>query len=217
MISKIEYETMMRLIYNNEIDELKDYLNSRVNGKHINSIEKAILSLIKDDCIKKYPSYAKRMSGNSSVLIKQYNGYCIESDKGCIICHKNSNIIELYDRRFISQDTIDLLTKNTLNNYPLEKYISLIMKFNEVFNLYSNVDEMTPVSYTTKENKYINIYDNNKNYITMPELYYDVFEELLGFPEAGYITSDKKALYMKSEKGRALILRNRRKDDCLYE
>ena len=173
--------------------------------------------LIKDDCIKKYPSYAKRMSGNSSVLIKQYNGYCIESDKGCIICHKNSNIIELYDRRFISQDTIDLLTKNTLNNYPLEKYISLIMKFNEVFNLYSNVDEMNPVSYTTKENKYINIYDNNKNYITMPELYYDVFEELLGFPEAGYITSDKKALYMKSEKGRALILRNRRKDDCLYE
>ena len=72
-MDKTEYKTIMSLLSEDKIDELKQYLEKRMNSKYSDNARKAIMSLINEDCIKDYPSYYQRTKLHQSVL-KTYCG-----------------------------------------------------------------------------------------------------------------------------------------------
>ena len=73
-MNKEEYKTIINLLNENKIDELRKYLDNRMNSKYTSQVQKTILKLINSDCDRQYPSYYQRTQLHE-VVKKYYRGF----------------------------------------------------------------------------------------------------------------------------------------------
>ena len=201
-MNKEEYNTILKLLDDGNKEELKKYLDKRINIKYINSVQKAITNLINSDCSKEYPSYYQRVNLHSGV-IKLYKGFYNEIDNGFVICHKRANAFQLYDRSILTPKIINMLE----GSYYFNKEEDRISKSQKLINILSSFNEskLKPIFSKCIDEKNIIVWSSDGYELVVPNDYYVIAHKLLGEDTLEYITST--GIYFNSHKGKALVTR----------
>lgn len=211
-MNRKEYDVIMRLLNENKIDELKEYLSERMYSNATGSAKNALMSLINDNCDKEYPSYHMRVDLKQGKVIKTYKGDYEKTDDGFIINHDGSNCFELYDESLLVPDILD----------PLERSIDYgnqedrRKRLNALKIYLSRLDETCKdkIYWTTWEDENIIAWSKDeKDEVIVPGNMYLVAETLLGKHVEEYLFNDRNGIFLRSPKGRALIMRKRTKYD----
>ena len=198
MISKKEYDTILKLLEEGKIQEIKEYLTEQLNIEYINSARKTIMELINSDCDKKYPSYYERTKLHKGVL-KLYRGIYTEVGNGFVICHKDSNLFQLYDRSILTPEINNILSANVFqyDEKKTQKIIDSLSKFDK--------DNLKLISLKKKEKEDLVIYSKEGYKLIIPNEYYVIAHKLLGDDVNEYIFDG--GIYIDSSKGKAIVMR----------
>lgn len=198
MISKKEYDTILKLLEEGKSSEIKEYLTEQLNIEYINSARKTIMELINSDCDKKYPSYYERTKLHKGVL-KLYRGIYTEIGNGFVICHKDSNLFQLYDRSILTPEINNMLSANVFqdNEQKTQRIIECFSKLDK--------DNLKLISLKKKEKENLIILTKDGYKITIPNEYYVVAHRLLGDDVNEYIFDG--GIYIDSSKGKAIVMR----------
>ena len=201
-MNKEEYKTIMKLLEEEKIDELKMYLDERINSKYIDGARKALLELIDNDSEKKYPSYYARKNLHHGVM-KLYRGLYTATENGFVICHKMSNLFELYDKSILTPNIKEMLEATSMYNDlgKIESLPGLVSKTIKKENL-------RPVFCTQidKENVRTSTGDYDES-LYVPTKYYKIAHKLLGKETKEWMF--EIGLYFESPKGKALVLKRK--------
>lgn len=207
-MNKKEYENIMQLLEKNKIEELKKYLDERMNSKYINGVRKAINDLIDNDCDKEYPSYYARTVLHYGV-IKIYKGIYGETDKGFIILHKRSNAFELYDKSVLTDNIAQALERSCVYSDERKR------KGEELSNLLSNLanKDLTPIYSFNQDKNNTKVWSaDGEASMVVPTMYYKIAHKLLGEQAKEYMIQEANGVYFDSPNGRALVLKKKMED-----
>ena len=202
-MNKEEYKTIINLLNENKIDELRKYLDNRMNSKYVSQVQKTLLKLINSDCDRQYPSYYQRTQLHEGVK-KYYRGFYTKVDNGFIICHGNGTAFQLYDRSILSSEIIDILERSYYYYFDEEerkkhsqRLINIFSDLNE-----KNVKKISSIN-ENKTNVIASTSDEQK--IIISTEYYKIAHKLLGEDVLEYISGN--AMYFNSPNGKALVCR----------
>lgn len=206
-MDKTEYKTIMSLLNEGKIDELKQYLDKRMNSKNLNNVRKTIMSLINDDCMKDYPSHYQRTYLHQGVL-KTYCGIFTKTEDGIIIIHKDSNLFQLYDESILNPTLEEIMERTCSLGVERKKE-----RLEAAKRLLSNTNNrfQKEIWYTSEDDEYIEAWPSNEAISTyVPKKYYDIAHSLLGEQVKEYMDNNGNGIYLKSPNGKALIMRMKR-------
>ena len=211
-MNRKEYDVIMKLLNEGKVDELKNYLSEQMYSNATRSAKNALMSLINENCSKEYPSYHMRVDLKQGKVIKTYKGDYERTDDGFIINHKNCNCFELYDESLLVPDILEPLERSTeYGNIESKRE-----RLNNIKLLLSKLDEMCKqkICWTTFDDDNIIAWTKDESEpIIVPGKMYMIAETLLGKHIEEYSYNNKNGIYLKSSKGRVLIMRNKRKND----
>jgi len=207
-MNKKEYEEITKFLDDGQIEELRKYLDERMNSKYINGVRKALNDLINNDCNKDYPSYYAKTTFHAGVL-KIYRGFYGETDKGFIILHKRSNAFELYDKSVLTDNIAQALERSCVYSDERKR------KGEELSNLLSNLanKDLTPIySFNQDENNTKVWSADGEASMVVPTMYYKIAHKLLGEQAKEYMIQEANGVYFDSPNGRALVLKKKMED-----
>lgn len=207
-MTKEEYKKIIELLDENRIEELKKYLDERMNSKYINGVRKAINDLIDNDCDKDYPSYYARTVLHYGVT-KIYKGIYGETDKGFIILHKRSNAFELYDKSVLTDNIAQALESSCVYSDERKR------KGEELSNLLSNLanKDLTPIYSFNQDKNNTEVWSaDGAASMVVPTMYYKIAHKLLGEQAKEYMIQEANGVYFDSPNGRALVLKKKTED-----
>lgn len=207
-MNKKEYEEITKFLDDGQIEELRKYLDERMNSKYINGVRKAINDLIDNDCDKKYPSYYARTRLHYGV-IKIYKGIYSETDKGFIILHKRSNAFELYDKSILTDNIAQALERSCVYSDERKR------KGEELSNLLSKLvsKDLTPIFAVDQDSNYTKVSSGDGQVsMVVPTMYYKIAHKLLGEQAKEYMIQEANGVYFDSPNGRALVLKKKMED-----
>ena len=215
-MDKTEYETINKLVDEGKLKELKEYLDERMDANYIKAARQAIMSLINSDCIKEHPSYYERVELHQGI-IKTYLGLFEKTENGIVICHKDSNIFELYNEKILNSSLKDILKRTAdFGDINEKKY-----KLESIKRALTSLDKkcQREIVYTSEEANNIEAWTSTvqtgSSYkdlsVIVPSNYYKIAHKLLGEKTEEYMYSKGDGLYLKSPKGKALIMRKNTK------
>ena len=198
-----EYQTIMKLLNDNKIDDLKKYLDSRINSKYYKSVQKIITEFINNNCDIEYPSYYQRTQHQG--IRKYYRGLYIEIDDGFVISPNSGNVFQLYDRSVLTPKISEAL-KNSYRYHDEEERIKIK---GGVIKLFSKANEIKSPLHAKKSKEGIIVAGStNGTQIMVPEEYYEIAQKILGNDTTEYITNF--GMYFDSPRGKALVMRMER-------
>lgn len=202
-MNKAEYNKIMMYLEQNKIDELKKYLDERMNSRYYNNIRRAIMDLISSDCTIDNPSYYQRTELHQGP-IKVYNGLFTKTDNSFILCHKLSNAFLLHDFSILTPD----IEKSFGRPYSKDEE-SNVKKLQKIF---SSIDKRfkLPVYSTNVEEKFLRAWslDGDEDAI-VPNEYCVMATRLLGDNASMFTDKNGSGVFFESPTGKALILSRR--------
>ena len=201
-MTKEEYKRIIELLDEGKTEELRIYLNQRMDSRYINMVLNTIKQLIDSDCETEFPSYYQRTELHQGVQ-KLYKGFYSELDSGFVMCHKKSNIFELYDRSILTPKIIQSLEGSYYFDTD-EKRESNVQKIKTIFSGCSK-NEAKAIFSTNKEDKDIIANTMDGNELIIPSEYYTVAHNLLGEDTLEYAYKDSLGIYFSSPRGRAIV------------
>ncbi len=202
-MNKNEYETIIKLLDEEKINELRKYLDERINIKDVNKVRKAIMSLINNHCEIDYPSYQARVERHEGPK-KYYRGIYSEVDNGLVMLHRQSNAFQLYDRSILTPNIIKILEGTQFYNNK-KTILSMSKSIIDFFGKLST-DELIPIQNAEGKEKVTTLLTETDIEFSVPSQYYEIAHQMLGEDIEEY--AFEKGLFVDSPKGRALIMKN---------
>jgi len=210
-MTKEEYAIITKLVNEENIDELKKYLEKVKNQQKINTNEgndvkssrNALMKFIDNNCNKEYPSYYARTHYHACV-VKTYKGFYNKLENGFIISNQ-SNAFMLYDRSILTPE-IEKMLDESYSRCNLKKHEE---QKKAIMGGFDRIEKeiMSPVISKTIEGKLIDLQSADILYATVPAIYYDIAKKLLGKGTREYVY--EMGVYFESSKGKALVMKTR--------
>ena len=199
-MNREEYNKINNLLDLGKIDELRTYLDERLNTKEIAKVRKVLKELINSDYCIEYPTYYEKTILNKGIT-KIYKGFYIQRENSFIICHGNANIFELYDKRILTKDMKEMLENSNLIADTKRKD-AIVSALPDIYK-----DFCKPVFFSDKSDKYVEVSTGTyEESVEVPRIYYEIAEKLLGDKVSKYIDKNAKGVYFESSNGKALVL-----------
>ena len=210
-MDKTEYKRIINYLDEGKIDELRRYLNDRMNLKELKNVEKVLMNLLESDCYRMYPSFYERLNGLGKMK-KVYNGIIEKTENGIIVFHESSNLFELYKEE-ISNTNLENMIEYNRNFYDdndghREKREDMLYKIQDKLDGLDKKYHKKVIYTSTDDHRYVRLLDRyEKIDVFVPNRYYTIAHQLIGDNTEEYLDSKGTGVYMKSTHGRALIMR----------
>lgn len=203
-MDKTEYKRIINYLDEGKIDELREYLDNRMDYLELKNTRKVIMDLINDDCIREYSKY--RQSSGRRKMEKTYIGILEETDNGIVMLHKGGNLFNLYNNELIDDNIEEIMERsNKLRSDSLrEDQLASLQR------ILSTVDDkyQRGIAYTSECDQLLEAYTQNEDIsVLVPIKYYTFAHQLLGEETKEYTNNNGTGIYLKSTKGKALILK----------
>lgn len=205
-MNKKERETILKLLDENNLDEIRKYIEDTADSKYISSARKTIKDIINGNCVQEHPSYYSRVYLNKGID-KSYKGIFLENQNGFIICDGPGYAFELYNKHILTPEMKLVLERSDFIGNIDEKAKNKEM----LLKIFSSIDRGTsPIFCTMEEGKTVTAWLANRlSSISVPCNCYKEAHKLLGDSVEEFVIESGNGLYLKSTNGKALIMRNK--------
>ena len=209
-MDKTEYKKIINFLDKGQIDELRKYLDDRMDLKELKKVKKVLMDLINSDYYNEYPSYYQRKNHDEKVK-KVYNGIFEKTESGIIVLHQNSNLFQIYNKEVLNPNLEQLLEYNReyYNQHHDIKRETMLDKIQTgLADLDKRYKKKAYFFDLTDDDRYVEVSDRyEKASALIPNRYYKMAHQLIGDETDEYLDSKGSGVYIKSNYGRALIMR----------
>ena len=211
-MDKTEYKKIINYLDEGKIDELRKYLDDRMDLKELKNVKKVLMNLLESDYYRRYPSYTQRLNGEGKMK-KVYNGIFEKTENGIIVFHENSNLFELYNTEILNTSLENMMEYN--RDYYNENVAHKVKRGEMLDRIQEGLDGLDDryykeVSYLqiTDDRRYVRLFNKDEKLdVLVPNRYYTIAHQLIGDSTDEYLDSKGTGVYMISAHGRALIMR----------
>ena len=211
-MDKTEYKKIINYLDEGKIDELRKYLDDRMNLKELKNVKKVLMNLLESDYYRRYPSYTQRLNGEGKMK-KVYNGIFEKTENGIIVFHENSNLFELYNTEILNTSLENMMEYN--RDYYNENVAHKVKRGDMLDRIQEGLDGLDDRYYKevaylqiTDDRRYVRLFNKDEKLdVLVPNRYYTIAHQLIGDNTDEYLDSNGTGVYMKSAHGRALIMR----------
>ena len=211
-MDKTEYKKIINYLDEGKIDELRKYLDDRMDLKELKNVKKVLMNLLESDYYRRYPTYTQRLNGEGKMK-KVYNGIFEKTENGIIVFHENSNLFELYNTEILNTSLENMMEYN--RDYYNENVAHKVKRGDMLDRIQEGLDGLDDRYYKevaylqiTDDRRYVRLFNKDEKLdVLVPNRYYTIAHQLIGDNTDEYLDSKGTGVYMKSAHGRALIMR----------